>query len=124
MSIRIIYHYYIYITIIYHYIIETPTISFTPPDTLAVNVDATFPLQNAHDAGDVPPSIPPKHFSNDDALLLCKLPENRELQGNAPLTCSPKANQKDTTIPLLPPNMNQQNTVSDQMSYPTIYSKK
>ena len=98
-----------------------------PPDTLTVNVDATFPPQSAHDAGDVPPPIPPKHFLNDDVLLLWTLPENRELEGNGrnpPLTCFPKANQKDTTIPLLPPNMNQQTTVSDQMCYPTIYSKK
>ena len=89
-----------------------------PPDTLEVNVDATLPPQSAHDAEDVPPPIPPKQFSDDDDLLLCKLSENRELQGNVPLTCSPNTNQKDTTISSLPPNMNQQTTVSDQSLIP------
>ena len=98
-------------------IMRVLSIFFIHPDTPEFNVDTTLPPQCALDAEDGPPPIPPKQFSDDDILLLCKLPEGmgyHESERDAPPPCPPRSNQENSTVPPRPPKINQQITVSGQ----------
>lgn len=85
---------------------------YYPLGSLPTNVDKTSYPQSPLDTEDFPPPIPPQKFSDEDILLLPKLPESMELRQdgrNNPPSLPPKTNQKESNVPPLTPKINEDN---------------